>query len=281
MSKRVLAAEMLVTILAPIILGIVTVLNPNVKPIAAVTSIAIALVVNFFLIPYQRHVRTLAARVQESFDCDVLHLPWNTLLTGGQPDPETIIRAAAVFKAKNGSQNPYEGLKDWYPVKVGELPMHLARIVCQRANCRWDAQLRRRYSSLVAVITVLGVFIAAVVTVQQGLGVDALVVAVLIVLPLLIFGPRQYQEHMRAANSLDKLKAHAEVLWSRGLDSSTSIVELESDSRRLQDEIFRNRSSNPMIFNWLYNYLKRSQEEEMQLGASELVQRALSVTQKP
>lgn len=280
-AKRVLAAEMLVTILAPIILGIVVMFNPALKAVAAVTSITIALVVNFFLIPHQRNVRTLAARVQESFDCDVLHMPWNTLLTGGQPDPELIIRAASALKRKNGSATPYTSLTDWYPVRVGELPLHLARIVCQRANCRWDAQLRRRYSTLVAIITGFGVFIAALITVQQGLGVDSLVVAVLIALPLLIFGPRQYQEHMRAANSLDKLKTHAEALWNRGLDPAVSVAELESDSRQLQDEIFRNRNSNPMIFNWLYNYLRRAQEEEMQLGASELVERALSATQKP
>lgn len=234
MAKRVLAAEMLVTILAPFILGIVVMLNPAVKAVAAVTSITIALMVNFFLIPHQRYVRILAARVQESFDHDVLHIPWNTLLTGGPPDPEIIIRAASALKKKNGSADPYASLTDWYPVRVGELPLHLARIVCQRANCRWDAQLRRRYSTLVAIITGLGVFIATVIMVQQGLGVDSIVVAVLIALPLLIFGPRQYQEHMRAANSLDKLKVHAEALWKKGLDLEVPVAELESDSRQLQ-----------------------------------------------
>ena len=280
-AKRVLAAEMVVTIPLPIILGIVVIADPSWKAIAAVASVTIALVVNFVFIPQQRRVRMLAAQVQESFDCDVMQMPENSILCGTSVDPEIIHSSASRLKRKNGSNDPYAGLKDWYPVTVGKLPLHLARIVCQRANCRWDAQLRRRYSTLVAITTVIGILLAILFAVQQGLGVDSLFLTILLLLPLLIFGPRQYQEHMRAANSLDKLKGHADALWNKGINAHIPIPELESDSRRLQDEIFRNRSSNPLIFNWLYNYLKRDQEEEMQLGASELVQRALSNTHKP
>jgi hypothetical protein len=36
-------------------------------------------------------------------------------------------------------------LKDWYPVSVGQLPIHEARLICQRSNIWWDAKQKLRY----------------------------------------------------------------------------------------------------------------------------------------
>jgi hypothetical protein len=42
-------------------------------------------------------------------------------------------------------------------------------------------------------------------------------------------------------------------------------------SRELQDAIFNHRASSPLIFDWVYNFLRRRMEEQMNAGADQLV----------
>ena len=42
-------------------------------------------------------------------------------------------------------------------------------------------------------------------------------------------------------------------------------------SRELQDAIFNHRSSSPLIFDWVYNFLRSRMEEQMNAGADQLV----------
>ena len=42
-------------------------------------------------------------------------------------------------------------------------------------------------------------------------------------------------------------------------------------SRELQDAIFNHRASSPLIFDWVYNLLRRRMEEQMNAGADQLV----------
>lgn len=54
-------------------------------------------------------------------------------------------------------------LKDWYPKEVAALALPLARLVCQRANCWWDANLRRKYANwLLAILIVTFVAVLAI-----------------------------------------------------------------------------------------------------------------------
>lgn len=174
-------------------------------------------------------------------------------------------------------KNPnHSGLKNWYPVAVGELPMHLARIVCQRANCWWDAKVRRRYAA--TVLMVLGV-LAAIVFLLGMLAdrsLESLLLSVVVPLfPAVLLAARQCNEHLEAANSADRLKGYAEDLWSDGLAGGTSPSRLRISSRRLQDEIFDRRRESPLVFDWIYQRFQRPREALMNRGAEELVKEAL------
>ena len=92
---------------------------------------AVALLDLAFFTPQQKRVMTKAAKIQEAFDCDV---PW----------PEPAVRsmsATAEDSERNygvvepSARRSQGELKDWYPPAVGQLPLPLARAVCQRANC--------------------------------------------------------------------------------------------------------------------------------------------------
>jgi transposase len=67
-------------------------------------------------------------------------------LGGESPDEEEVIEYSTKYLAVDSQ---YSQLRDWYRVEVGTVPLHLARIICQRSNIRWDVKLRRRYGAVV------------------------------------------------------------------------------------------------------------------------------------
>ena len=50
----------------------------------------------------QKKWKLLAAKVQEIFDCEVLHLTWNSFKVGDKPTEETITENADKYRSKGG-----------------------------------------------------------------------------------------------------------------------------------------------------------------------------------
>lgn len=60
---------------------------PTMKSFAALWGMLITLADIAWLSPWQKRLRSLAAQIQEQFDCDVLELPWNEVKVGKKPLP--------------------------------------------------------------------------------------------------------------------------------------------------------------------------------------------------
>ena len=263
-------------------------------PVYATSCGVIVALLNTLWVPSrQQSLKQKAARVQELFDCDVLELPWRGLMTGPPLEMETVEKYSLKYKRKYNKRKTkcktdddsepekwYSKLENWYSTDVGKLPLHLGRIICQRSNCQWDAELRRRYARWVLVI--LLVLIA--LTVFWGLiGNFTLAKFILAgvgpLTPAFALGIREYKEHNKYAAQLDKLKEYVESLWNKAL-SGADPDELARDSRELQDEIYNHRRTSPLIFDWLYRHLRREDEELMNKAANELVTEALKSLEK-
>lgn len=251
---------------------------PSIKGYVALWGMLILLMDLLLFTPWQKRLRESAARIQESFDCDVLDLPWNGLKVGKVPDSELVKEQAEKYARWADTMPP---LTDWYPLETAELPPHIGRIVCQRANCWWDAKQRRRY----ALVIIGGVAAVVVVMFVASLGreftVDDFVLKAFAPLaPMLALGIRQFIENTDAAARLDKLKEHSEQLWGDAL-GGRSESQSTIDSRSLQDEIFDSRKRSPFVFDSIFKWLRRDYELQMNHGASELVaeaRRRLSLT---
>lgn len=79
---------------------------------------------------------------------------------------------------------------------------------------------------------------------------------------------------MQAAAKLDQLRDKAEETWSRALRQHETPKALYTASVQLQDAIFDNRSTSPLIFNWFYRRLRDEKQESMNKGAEALVKEA-------
>jgi hypothetical protein len=151
---------------------------------------------------------------------------------------------------------------DWYRVEVANLPIDIARIICQRANCWWDMDLRHRYNHavfwtgafLVTSITVLALLLDC--TAQTFFG---LVVAPL--LPFLAIAPKLVQDNSDAIMRLQAMKDAIDGMWKKILLNDATPEELMSFSNTIQGGIFNNRKNNPLVFDWVHRRAKPQHED--------------------
>jgi len=271
-AKRVQAIQIALVIPAVVIWAVLVAWYPGLRVYAASWGIGLALLDVLVFARVQRHLKERAAKIQELFDCDVLRLEWSVLKAGRRPDAETILEASSRFGNPNTSDAT---LRDWYPREVGKLPIHLARIVCQRINCWWDAQLRQRYAVGVLAVGILLVVCVLLVGLIGGLTLEKFVLAVLApLLPAVVLGIRQFDENLERAKVANRLKQYSEDLWEKALRGGETPEELTAKSRNLQDAIFDNRRMSPLIFDWIYQRLRTRQEEQANKGADSLVEEA-------
>ena len=107
-----------------------------------------------------------------------------------------------------------------------------------------------------------------------GLTVEKLFLAIIMPLfPAILLAVRQYKEQIEAADRLDKLKEHAENLWTDTCNGSAR-TKLANKCRALQDEIFENRKCSPLVFDWIFRKLRNEYETQMNHGAEEFAEQA-------
>jgi len=270
-AKLVFGWQLIISAPLAVLLAFSVVIYPPLKSFAALWGILITLCDIAWLTPWQEHLRDAAARTQELFDCDVLGLPWDELKAGKRPDPELVKEQADKYKTWEASMPP---LTDWYAKDVGCLPLYIARLVCQRANCWWDVKQRRRYAITVIFSVVVIFVVVLILAMGNGFTIEDFVMKVAAPLsPALLLGYRQFSEQMDASTQLDKLKEHSEKLWTDALDGKPE-PEISARARRLQDEILEHRRRSPLVFDALFRHLRRDFEIQMNHGATEFIAEA-------
>jgi SMODS-associating 4TM effector domain len=269
-AKRIQAISVIICVPLAVAWSILIAILPKYTVYAALWGILATFLDLLFLSRLQKSTQEKAAKIQQRFDCEVLQLNWAKSNCGMEIDPETIHDASIRFIGKNKN---YSALEDWYPISVGKLPIHQARIICQRANVLWDAQLRRRYCRWIITILALLTIIIFLIGLIGGLTTEKFVLAILAPLvPAFVSGLRQCVENGEAATKLDKLKENAEILVRETISGKSIPQDLESQSSDLQGQIYYNRRHSPLIFNWIYSRLKSKDEEKMNKGAEYWVQ---------
>jgi predicted pore-forming effector associated with SMODS systems len=182
-AKIAQAVQFILVVIVPSALLVVEHFVVSFKIWAAFTGLIIAVADVGILETIKASLRRQAAAVQELFDCKVLELEWPARKVK-KPDPEDVHDAASDYRS--------DVLKNWYPQEVGELPLYVGRIICQRSNCWWDSKLRRRYRAAVLAlfaILFIGVFVAALL---KNLTIGDFVVSLLApVLPILLWCIRE------------------------------------------------------------------------------------------
>lgn len=265
-AKQFFAVQLILTV--PVVVGIALVAlaldkewfrlpKMDIAYIVGLTGVFFALLDAFLWGPIINYRRELAAKIQNSFDCDVLELHYSEIKYGKLPDNEDVEKWSGKYKHSLAAD-----LADWYRPEVDNLPMTVARVVCQRANCLWDMDLRRQYNRYVywaAAIMSITIVVAAVATDVTVNSLFALILAPL--LPIIAVGPKLVLDNKDAIERLNAMKEGIDGTWSRIVGNNIDDTELTQFSNDMQVGIFNNRSSNPLIFDWMHRRAKPLQEE--------------------
>ena len=273
-AKRVVALQLLLSVPFVVMWSFLVDWRPELKSYAGLWGIALTILELWVFSPLQESLKTRAAKAQEQFDCFVLQIDWQCMKVGKRPEAEDVAQYSTL---RPGETYDSLGVRDWYPRAVQVLPLHVARIVCQRASCWWDGDLRRRYTLSSAVLTgAVFVFIVVHGLTRHTPFDQFLLSGVLPFLPVLFLGSRTCVEQMQAANRITKLKDNVDEIWRRVLDQATTADELTHASRCLQCEIFDHRKRSALIFDWAYALLRRRHERIMNKTTEQLVSEAIN-----
>jgi MFS superfamily sulfate permease-like transporter len=276
-AKKVLAIQGVLDVFTPVIVAVLIVIVPEFDIYGVFIAVGVT-VFDFILDMYQSSRKKQAADIQEMFDCDVLGLECLELKIRRRPIVETIMESAKKYKR---IEPTYASLRDWYPPIVEKIPLSLARLICQRENCWWDAQLRRRYTQLVGSILVVISIVVVLLGLIKGITIGRFfLVIVCPLLPAYIWAIREYFGQTDAASEKDELRKYSEELWVKALKGEFTDEKICKESRHLQDEIYNNRRTNPFILDCFYKWLRKENEEEINRGAEELVNEALQILDK-
>lgn len=204
-------------------------------------------------------------------------MEWNPLAAGRRVDPEEI-RAIAPTEIPECERKRLTG---WYEPVVSQLSLPLGRLICQRTNIVYDMRTRKKYSGLLlgaAVVLTVGLVLLGLY--HEFKVNDFILTLLLPALPFVAFVLREHRKQSDTIDTLTTLKAEVEKLWDKAL-AGMSPDELTVNSRALQDAIYRHRTSNPLVFDWLYNWFWLMEEDLTCHAAAKLVTEAKNKLNTP
>lgn len=231
----------------------------NLSWLLVLSSFSILLIDEIVLIPKINRARKIAAKIQELFDCDVLQIPWNNM-AGDKPEAEIIKAEADKHLAIQGNKKE---LENWYGNQqlFSQIPAQAAKLIAQRSNITWDKTLRQRYLSRLKTILFLIILFPLIIGSFIGLSMQSfLIIALATVMPAISYLIQQYREHKHSLKTLEHLSRKQTALWEKLLNQQ-SINDIEI--RQLQDEIYNHRKNGALVFDRLYEKMKKTQEDSM------------------
>ncbi|MGZ4061404.1 MAG: S-4TM family putative pore-forming effector [Bacteroidia bacterium] len=267
-AKTLFSIQLFFNIFISIILSFISLYNDKFSPYAAAIGLAIILLDTLFLERIIKSRKEKAAKIQEMFDCDVLNLPKSPLKS---VDDVAIEEILTYYHAHTKISSNIEKIKDWYPGSVNLVPLYVARIICQRANCWWDASLRKKYLASISILGVIVVTAIFVIGIIKNLPFLQVILIASALMPMFQFVIKQYFDNYDSIIRLKELIHFAEAIWQDTI-SGKGEMEIIENSRRLQDEIYTHRSQNPLILDSIYKVFRNSDEQLLNKSAEHLIE---------
>ena len=201
-----------------------------------------------------------AALIQKAFNCDVLDLSWTKVKYGSKVQPESVHRYARRMKGTFQTQK----LINWYSVSAFTLPVHLGRVVCQRACVSWNLTGRSRVLLGLHVL-ILGYIIWIVILAFSGAnpGMD---VFIKFIVPTLPFARRLADIWLKTSDGnarLERLQGHSNGILETARLNRNLPNDLAIEARAFQSELYDFRSKEIPVFDSFYRFFRDEDETAM------------------
>jgi hypothetical protein len=266
-ATRLMVVQLLLTVAVPAGGAVLALFRPEFRAFVAAVSLAAVIIDALLLDRQHKLLMKRAAKIAEQFDCTVLDLPWDQFAVGDKVEAEDIHAAARAFAARHDDAK----LRGWYPDAVGAAPLHLARIICQRTNLRYDNQLRRSYGRIIQLVALILVGSLFIFGLAQNLTMADWVLSMAPAAPILAWAAREYYRQRDTADLLEDLMKEASKLLARARAGECDANACRQRSRELQSAIYNRRANSPLILPFLYRFRRSQLEDEMKEGAVEFL----------
>lgn len=271
-AKKWYIAQIVLTVVIPVISATTSIYLTELAIFSAIFGVCVFVFDISIIDPEINKKKIKAAKIQELFDCDVLKIPKSPLKI---VDDVTVEEVLIYYNAHIKIRENVEKIKDWYSPSVGQLSIKTARILCQRTNCWWDANLRRRFS----VFLKYGSIVLFLVVLLLGYLANSTLINFTLIAstltPFFQFCIKQCNENNEAINRLKELIAYSVQIWNEALINSCDEPTMTTNCRRLQHAIFEHRIKNPLILNVFYKLFRDKDEELMNRTSEILIQEAV------
>lgn len=243
------AITLVLALMAPVVLFLRPELGPTLGAVAGAWLFASRLISK----PLRDRFQLRGAIAQELFDCDVLGLRVNTVLTTDLSEEE--IRGASE------SKDDFAAVRGWYPTD-GEMTWPQSVLTCQRSNAVWARRLHHAYAWLLVVGASLGAGVGVgVALIDRATLAGYLVGIALPTLPALLDASELARSHFEASRQRKRLELKVDEHLRGGASNS--------DLREIQDQLFTLRSGAPLVPDWFYRLLLDRYERDMRYAATQ------------
>lgn len=266
-ATSLMVAQLCVSVGIPVVGALTTLLYPDARIYFAAIALLYLVLDPVWIDRAYKGLLKRAAKVCERFDVAVLEMNWNQFVVGDAVETEDVYQAA-----KRYGQERDAALRGWYPADVGDIPLHLARLICQRTNLRYDSQLRRNYSNyLMAGVAAVAILVGAV-SLARSDTFGQWVLTLTLLAPLFGWALREFYRQRDTADQLEELMKAAKKLWAEALAGQLSETDCADRSRELQDAIYARRVSSSLVVPIVYRLTRTRLEDEMHEGAADFLQ---------
>jgi hypothetical protein len=222
-------------------------------------------IATLFLEKHIKTLKSLAAGIQELFDCKVLEIKWNSVLIHKKPSTELIDTSSEKFLKKNDNSK----LLVWYSKNVELLTTNIATLICQSTNCTYDSSFRKKVNVRIFLIALLTFLIILVISLLNDLTLKSFFTNVLIPsFPIFILAWKQYiandenlEDLIVTSNKIESILSHSHL--------STEVNTIEI--RQIQDRIYNSRKNRNLLPDWIFFKFRNKLEKSMDYIVAEKI----------
>ncbi|MBX6750530.1 MAG: hypothetical protein IRY85_12830 [Micromonosporaceae bacterium] len=203
-----------------------------------------------------------AVKIQELYDTDLFHLPWNDSLAGRRPSPEDVAAAARQIR----DDKPY---RNWYSIDLGDTPWPADVLLCQRQSTVWSRRDHHAYGITVFIVGLLWLVVGLIIALTCDLSLaDYLVRVFLPSAPVLLDAVELGRAHWRHAAARQRIEHTINELWDQYVSKPESLTVAEC--RAIQDATYILRRDGPRVPGFFYAIRKSSSQATTRAGAESL-----------
>lgn len=226
----------------------------------------LAVISDNLLDKYVSSLKEKAAKIQEFFDTYVLIIKWNSILCLDKPEYNEIFK---YFQSHKRKKKDFTKFTNWYEQEIVNVQEQAGKIICQKTNCNYDSNIRKRYNGVILLIGVTTILLIILFTIFSEISLSKILLTTIFpAVPIIQWTHNNIMANNDSIKNLEQLNSLINSTWN---ELKTGTVPSDETIRQLQDGIYLNRKGSPLIPDFVYYKLRDKLELQTYYSVGQLV----------